>query len=95
MVITVESSAFQGSHHVTTSKLAFSSAESGVLLVPEEANGSGLQDPMLAALSVKWRPPDPGLVKVNSDAAIDSSSCLVGFGLVVRDQLGHVLGSSW
>ncbi|KAL5854371.1 hypothetical protein ACOSQ4_004173 [Xanthoceras sorbifolium] len=47
MVITVESSASQGSHHVTTSKLAFSSAESGVLLVPEEADGSGLQDPMV------------------------------------------------
>ncbi|KAL5821660.1 hypothetical protein ACOSQ3_023542 [Xanthoceras sorbifolium] len=124
MVITVESSVSQGSHHVTASKLAFSSTESGSIERPtgtrrgrwkrlaregmaydpgpdpmflrdfHEANVQGMNSQQLAAQSVKWRLPDAGLVKVNSDTAIDSSSCLVGFGLVVCDHLGRVLGSS-
>ncbi|KAL5775734.1 hypothetical protein ACOSP7_013291 [Xanthoceras sorbifolium] len=60
-----------------------------------KANVQAMNSQQLATQLVKWQPPDLGLVKVNSDATIDSANCLVGFGLVVRDQLGYVLGSSW
>ncbi|KAL5851734.1 hypothetical protein ACOSQ3_006852 [Xanthoceras sorbifolium] len=58
-------------------------------------NPTSNPDQQLSSRSVKWRPPDASAVKVNSDDAINSSNNLVGFGLVVRDHLGHVLGSSW
>ncbi|KAL5784558.1 hypothetical protein ACOSQ2_006950 [Xanthoceras sorbifolium] len=58
-------------------------------------NAQVVNSQQLSSRSVKWRPPDASAVKVNSDDAINSSNNLVGFGLVVRDHLGHVLGSSW
>ncbi|KAL5839477.1 hypothetical protein ACOSQ4_012085 [Xanthoceras sorbifolium] len=36
-----------------------------------------------------------GIVKINIDVALDSVNFLAGFGVVVRDHLGSVLGSSW
>ncbi|KAL5837076.1 hypothetical protein ACOSQ3_014245 [Xanthoceras sorbifolium] len=37
---------------------------------------------------VLWQPPPTGTVKVNIDVAVDVSSLLVGFGMVVRDSSG-------
>ena len=40
-----------------------------------------------------WRPPDPGLFKVNMDAAIDLSRLRVGLGAIIRDSNRNVLAS--
>ncbi|KAL5821686.1 hypothetical protein ACOSQ3_023568 [Xanthoceras sorbifolium] len=39
--------------------------------------------------------PRVGFVKLNSDVALDSSCSLVGIGLVLRNGVGLVFGSSW
>ncbi|KAL5834658.1 hypothetical protein ACOSQ4_014155 [Xanthoceras sorbifolium] len=43
---------------------------------------------LYAAGLVRWQPPPIGTVKVNIDVAVDVSSLLVGFGMVVRDSSG-------
>ncbi|KAK3230415.1 hypothetical protein Dsin_002296 [Dipteronia sinensis] len=42
----------------------------------------------------KWTPPNPGMYKINCDAAIGSADRLVGFGIVIRDSEGFVMASS-
>ncbi|KAI9156485.1 hypothetical protein LWI28_007459 [Acer negundo] len=37
-----------------------------------------------------WRPPDHGMPKINCDARVDKRR-RVGFGIVVRDEMGRVL----
>ncbi|KAK3229148.1 hypothetical protein Dsin_001029 [Dipteronia sinensis] len=39
-------------------------------------------------------PPDPGMFKINCDAAIDATGRLVGFGIGIRNSNGFVLASS-
>ncbi|KAK3194247.1 hypothetical protein Dsin_025557 [Dipteronia sinensis] len=41
-----------------------------------------------------WRPPDEGLFKMNTDAAINLATGRVGFGIVIRNIVGDVLASS-
>ncbi|KAK0595025.1 hypothetical protein LWI29_002683 [Acer saccharum] len=41
-----------------------------------------------------WIPPDPGLYKINCDAALNTASCLVGVGIVIRNSVGLVMASS-
>ena len=45
------------------------------------------------ARSVRWKPPLPGMVKVNFDDAIFSTQSSAGLGMVVRDQAGLVLAA--
>nr|POE89664.1 putative ribonuclease h protein [Quercus suber] len=45
------------------------------------------------ARSVRWKPPPPGLVKVNFDGALFSTQSSAGLGLVVRDSAGLVLAT--
>ena len=45
------------------------------------------------ARSVRWKPPPPGMVKVNFDGAIFSTQSSAGLGMVVRDQAGLVLAT--
>ncbi|KAL5812469.1 hypothetical protein ACOSQ3_027419 [Xanthoceras sorbifolium] len=49
----------------------------------------------LIKLPVKWQPPGEGLVKINTDVALDVVNQLVGFGEMIRNHLGQVLGSYW
>ncbi|KAL5767563.1 hypothetical protein ACOSQ2_014346 [Xanthoceras sorbifolium] len=39
----------------------------------------------------RWKVPSPGWFKINTDAALDSSRCKVGLGVVVRESYGLVL----
>ncbi|KAK3204451.1 hypothetical protein Dsin_018497 [Dipteronia sinensis] len=41
-----------------------------------------------------WRPPDPGLYKVNTDAALDVASRKIGIGLIIHNCFGKVMASS-
>ncbi|KAL5761766.1 hypothetical protein ACOSP7_018030 [Xanthoceras sorbifolium] len=43
----------------------------------------------------RWKPPDIGQLKLNTDTAVDYAYQLIGCGLVIRDHLRQVLGSSW
>ena len=43
------------------------------------------------ARSIRWKPPPPGMVKVNFDGAIFSTQSLAGLSVVVRDPAGLVL----
>nr|POE85249.1 putative ribonuclease h protein [Quercus suber] len=45
------------------------------------------------ARSVRWKPPPPGLVKVNFDGTLFSTQSSAGLGLVVRDSAGLVLAA--
>nr|POE53100.1 putative ribonuclease h protein [Quercus suber] len=45
------------------------------------------------ARSVRWKPPPPGLVKVNFDGALFSTQSSAGLGLVVWDSTGLVLAA--
>jgi hypothetical protein len=38
----------------------------------------------------QWRPPPPGVLKLNWDAALDSKKRKMGFGFLVRDSNGKV-----
>ncbi|KAK0601413.1 hypothetical protein LWI29_024060 [Acer saccharum] len=38
-----------------------------------------------------WRPPDHGMLKINYDARMDKRRRRVGFGIIVRDEVGKVL----
>lgn len=38
--------------------------------------------------STRWKPPDPGILKVNVDAAVKQGSSQYGVGMVLRDQEG-------
>ncbi|KAL5781578.1 hypothetical protein ACOSP7_006607 [Xanthoceras sorbifolium] len=42
--------------------------------------------------SVRWQPPVTGLVKMNTNVALDVSNQLVGVGVAFRNHLGQVLG---
>ncbi|KAL5785452.1 hypothetical protein ACOSQ2_007844 [Xanthoceras sorbifolium] len=44
---------------------------------------------------VRWQPPISGLYKLNIDASLDSSLQLVGFGIIIRNHVGEVMGCSW
>ncbi|KAL5841683.1 hypothetical protein ACOSQ3_012286 [Xanthoceras sorbifolium] len=59
------------------------------------ANAKVVCPQQLPSRSMKWRPPEFGAMKLNSDAAFNSSNNLVSFGLVVNDHLSRVQGSSW
>ncbi|KAK0583366.1 hypothetical protein LWI29_036220 [Acer saccharum] len=51
--------------------------------------------PALAVVrSPIWIPPDIGLYKINCDAALNVASCLVGFGIVIRNRDSLVMASS-
>ncbi|KAK1583965.1 hypothetical protein Q3G72_028680 [Acer saccharum] len=43
---------------------------------------------------VKWKPPQEGFYKINSNAVIDVMDNLVGVRLVIRDYEGQVMGTS-
>ncbi|KAK3224581.1 hypothetical protein Dsin_004443 [Dipteronia sinensis] len=45
-------------------------------------------------ISALWRPPDPGLYKVNTDAALDVGGRKTGIGLIIRNCFGEVIASS-
>ena len=45
------------------------------------------------ARSIRWKPPPPGMVKVNFDGTLFSTKSSVGLGIVVRDQAGLVLAA--
>lgn len=47
------------------------------------------QNPHIAA----WRPPPPGTVKINYDAALDLQQGYVGVGIIARDHMGIFLGA--
>ncbi|KAK3205088.1 hypothetical protein Dsin_019134 [Dipteronia sinensis] len=44
--------------------------------------------------ATNWVPPNSGLFKLNIDAALNASGCVVGVGLVVWDSMGCVLATS-
>ncbi|GJM94043.1 hypothetical protein PR202_ga10655 [Eleusine coracana subsp. coracana] len=44
-----------------------------------------------ARLSVKWQPPDDGVLKLNTNAAFDASKCTGGTGAVLRNSRGILL----
>ncbi|KAK2664585.1 hypothetical protein Ddye_003159 [Dipteronia dyeriana] len=48
-----------------------------------------LKNPM-----VKWSRPNVGMYKVNTDAAIQSTQNRIGIGIVIRDNVGSVMGCS-
>ncbi|KAK3198821.1 hypothetical protein Dsin_022236 [Dipteronia sinensis] len=41
-----------------------------------------------------WEPPAQGLYKINCDAAIDLAGCLVGCGVVIRNEEGLIMAAS-
>ncbi|KAK3205310.1 hypothetical protein Dsin_019356 [Dipteronia sinensis] len=43
---------------------------------------------------VKWRCPNEGIFKLNSDATFDDSQRNIGFGLIIRNHNSLVMGSS-
>ena len=43
---------------------------------------------------VRWLPPPPGVVKINTDAALNSLQGRTGLGMVARDCDGKVVASS-
>ncbi|KAK3224802.1 hypothetical protein Dsin_004664 [Dipteronia sinensis] len=44
--------------------------------------------------ATNWVPPNSGLFKLNTDAALNASGCVVGVGLVVQDSMCYVLATS-
>ncbi|KAL5732565.1 hypothetical protein ACOSP7_031921 [Xanthoceras sorbifolium] len=56
-----------------------------------ESHGSAV---VLSSSPVKWCPPCSGMLKLNIDATVRSSSGFVGFGMVMCDSNGWMLGSS-
>ena len=42
---------------------------------------------------IKWHPLESGLLKLNTDAAIDARNQCVGLGMVIRDHSGSVIAS--
>uniref|UniRef100_A0A803MB59 RNase H type-1 domain-containing protein n=1 Tax=Chenopodium quinoa TaxID=63459 RepID=A0A803MB59_CHEQI len=44
-------------------------------------------------LETKWKPPDHGVIKINSDAAICGNNT-VGLGGIMRDKVGDVVAST-
>ncbi|KAK3231558.1 hypothetical protein Dsin_003439 [Dipteronia sinensis] len=60
-----------------------------------EANKTG--DPLYSTPKLvvpRWRPPDRGIYKLNTDAAVDEENSCVGLGMIIRDHLGRVMASS-
>ncbi|KAK4840087.1 hypothetical protein QYF36_027287 [Acer negundo] len=46
--------------------------------------------------SVKWRPPEDSLLKLNTDASIDMLNPCVGLGMAIRDSRGwQLVPKSW
>ncbi|KAK3204163.1 hypothetical protein Dsin_018209 [Dipteronia sinensis] len=43
---------------------------------------------------LSWRPPDDGVIKVNTDAAVDSMNGKIGIGIIIRGSKGEVLAYS-
>ena len=41
-----------------------------------------------------WKPPDPGMYKINSDVVLDMVGHMVGLGVVIRNSDGLVMSSS-
>ncbi|KAK3198881.1 hypothetical protein Dsin_022296 [Dipteronia sinensis] len=41
-----------------------------------------------------WKPPNQGLYKINCDAAINLVGCLVGCGVVIRNEKGLIMAAS-
>ncbi|XP_027155242.1 uncharacterized protein LOC113755435 [Coffea eugenioides] len=39
----------------------------------------------------QWRPPDAGVVKINTDAAIPTKSAGAGLGMIARDSYGNIV----
>ncbi|KAL5732569.1 hypothetical protein ACOSQ2_032261 [Xanthoceras sorbifolium] len=58
---------------------------------PGESHGSAV---VLSSSPVRLCPPCAGMLKLNIDAAVRSSSGFVGFGMVVRNSNGWMLSSS-
>jgi ribonuclease HI len=40
-----------------------------------------------------WRPPPPGAVKINFDAALDAQQGYVGVGIIARDHMSLFMGA--
>ena len=61
-----------------------------------EAFVSSVERPQIAMgapVPSRWRPPPPDLVKVNCDGAFMNAGAQVGYGVVIRNQHGEVLGT--
>lgn len=55
----------------------------------KEANSAELQNTPNHLLQYKkWEKPKVGWTKLNVDAALDSSDCIMGFGWIMRDDIG-------
>lgn len=48
---------------------------------------------VLERASPKWKPPDQGVYKINTDAALDERGFQSGIGVIIRDYQGHVMAS--
>ena len=48
------------------------------------------KEPMLPRRPEKWRSPEEGWIKVNTDAGFDTTACSGSCGVVIRDQTGLV-----
>ncbi|KAL5784108.1 hypothetical protein ACOSQ2_006500 [Xanthoceras sorbifolium] len=42
----------------------------------------------------KWRAPSSGWFKLNCDVTVDAQHKMVGFGVIIRDENGLVMGAS-
>ncbi|KAK2648902.1 hypothetical protein Ddye_016391 [Dipteronia dyeriana] len=48
----------------------------------------------IGLMKMRWKAPDVGVFKVNTDAAIMTTNQVVGVGIVVRDSNGQLVGTS-
>ncbi|GMN75322.1 hypothetical protein TIFTF001_056295 [Ficus carica] len=60
---------------------------------------NGLDEPRAVknhVTKLPWNPPTHGIIKINVDAAVNSSSDFIGVGAVARDEFGMVIAAlSW
>ncbi|XP_062152012.1 uncharacterized protein LOC133860414 [Alnus glutinosa] len=54
-----------------------------------------ISSPMLgdAQMPSFWKPPPPGVIKINFDAAMNKQAGFLGIGIVARDCMGNLLGA--
>ena len=55
------------------------------LYIPSQKRGEGRNE------KAKWKPPEEGWVKINTDAAIDNIAGVAATGVVARDHGGRVV----
>ncbi|KAK0571615.1 hypothetical protein LWI29_018896 [Acer saccharum] len=60
----------------------------------DDAHQSGSGSIAIADFKSVWKPPEDGIFKINTDAALDSLTRSMGFGIIIWDNSGAVKASA-